>query len=128
LFLYRKLKKSPGGVYIVTQVSFLLFDFVLFFLTKSNGIGTDRILICQFNPLPPSDAVRKQKKIFYRISSAHYCHNLKKKHHLSGNLKFYYLGIFQSLKLRIGMEKFLSISLKLNFTPHTLGCYGLTGP
>jgi len=28
-----------------------------------------------------------------------------KKYHLSGNLKFNYLGIFQSLKLRILMEK-----------------------
>jgi len=45
----------------------------------------------------------------------------------SGNPKFNYLGIFPSLKLRILMEKFLSISPKLNFTPNTLGCYGL-GP
>jgi len=41
-----------------------------------------------------------------------------------GNLKFNYLGIFQSLKLRISMEIIHSISLKLNFTPNTLGCYG----
>jgi len=26
------------------------------------------------------------------------------------------------------MGRFLSISLKLNFTPHTLGCYGLIYP
>jgi len=26
------------------------------------------------------------------------------------------------------MEKILSISLNLNFTPNTLGCYGLTKP
>jgi len=49
-----------------------------------------------------------------------------KKYHPSGNLKFKYLGIFQSLKLRILMGKILSISLKLNFTPKTLGCYGLS--
>jgi len=48
-----------------------------------------------------------------------------KKYHPSGNLKFNYLGIFQSSKLRILMEKILSISLKLNFTPNTLGCYRL---
>jgi len=30
-----------------------------------------------FEPLPPSDAVRKQKKIFQRIFSAKYCHNSK---------------------------------------------------
>jgi len=48
-----------------------------------------------------------------------------KKYHPSGNLKFNYLGIFQSSKLRIVMEKILLISLKVNFTPNTLGCYGL---
>jgi len=42
-----------------------------------------------------------------------------------GNLNFNYLGLFQSLKLRISIEKILSISLKLNFTPITFGCYGL---
>jgi len=35
------------------------------------------------------------------------------KYHLSENLKFDYLIIFQRLKLRILMEKFLSISLTL---------------
>jgi len=40
-------------------------------------------------------------------------------------MKFNNLGIFQSLKLRISMEKILAISLKLNFTPNNLGCYGL---
>jgi len=48
-----------------------------------------------------------------------------KMYHSSVDLKFNYLGIFQSLKLRILMGKVLSISLKLNFTPNTLGCYGL---
>jgi len=47
------------------------------------------------------------------------------KYHPFGNLNFYYLGISRSLRLRILMEKILSISLKLNFTPNTLGCYGL---
>jgi len=49
-----------------------------------------------------------------------------KKYHTSGNLKFYNLGIFQSLKLRILMEKILKISLKPNFIQNTLGGYGLT--
>jgi len=48
-----------------------------------------------------------------------------KKYHPTGNLKFNYFGIFHSLKLRISMEEILSISLKLNFTPNTLGSYGL---
>jgi len=49
-----------------------------------------------------------------------------KKYHPSGNLKCINSGISQSLKLRILMEKILSISLKLNFTPNTLGCFGLS--
>jgi len=48
-----------------------------------------------------------------------------KKYHPSGNLKFNYLGIFQSLKMRNLMGEILLISLKLNFTPNTLGFYGL---
>jgi len=38
-----------------------------------------------------------------------------------------YLDIFQSLKLHILLEKILSISLKLNVSPNTLGGYGLNG-
>ena len=48
-----------------------------------------------------------------------------KKYQPPGNLKLNYLDIFQSLKFRISMEKILPISLKLNFTPNTLGCCGL---
>jgi len=48
-----------------------------------------------------------------------------KKYQSSGNLKFNNLGIFQSLKSRILMEKILLIFLKLKFTPNTLGCKGL---
>jgi len=40
-------------------------------------------------------------------------------------MKLNYLGIFQSLKSRILMEIIPLISLKLNFTPNTSGCYGL---
>jgi len=36
-----------------------------------------------------------------------------------------YLDNFESLLLRFSMAKILSISPKLNFTPYTLGCYGL---
>jgi len=42
------------------------------------------------------------------------------------NPKNFYFGIFQSLKFRILMKKILPISLNLNFTPNTLGCYGLS--
>jgi len=55
------------------------------------------------NPLPPSDAFRKQKKIFWRIFSVQL--SRFKKYNPSGNLKFKNLGIFQSLKLPILLEK-----------------------
>jgi len=72
----------------------------------------------------PAMPFGNRKKIFQRIFSVRYC-QISKKYHPSGNLKFNYLGIFQSLKLRSLMRKILSISLKLNFTPNTLGCFGL---
>jgi len=49
-----------------------------------------------------------------------------KKYHPSGKLEFHNLGIFQSLKLRILIEKFLRISLELNFTPNALGYSALS--
>ena len=48
------------------------------------------------------------------------------KYYPSENLKFNNLGIFQSLKFRIWMEKIVLISLKLNSTPITLGCCQVT--
>jgi len=47
------------------------------------------------------------------------------KYHLSENRKFNNLGILQISKLRVLEEKILPISIKLNFTPNTFGCYGL---
>jgi len=73
-----------------------------------------------FNPLPPSDAVRQQKKKLEDLFSS--VLSQLKKYHPSENLKFNYTGIFQSLKLRILKEKHLSNSLKLNLTPNILGC------
>jgi len=65
-------------------------------------------------------------KIYFRGSFEFSIVRILKKYHPSGHLNFNNVGIFQSSKLRILMEKkFLSISLKLNFTPNTLGCYGL---
>jgi len=63
------------------------------------------------------------RNIYFRGS---FQFSIVKKYHPSGNLKFNYSGIFQSLKLHISMEKIFSISPKLNFTPNTLGCYGLS--
>jgi len=48
-----------------------------------------------------------------------------KKYHPSINLKFNYLGLFQSLKLVNFIGKILRISLKRNFPPNTMGCFGL---
>jgi len=77
------------------------------------------------NPLPPSDAVREQKK---NILKDLFCSVMSKfeKYNPSGNVKFNNLGIFQSLKLRHLMGKILRISAKLNFTPNTLDCCGLS--
>jgi len=67
----------------------------------------------------------REKNIFEDLYSA--LLSQFKKYHPSGNLKFYNLGILKSLKLGISVKtKILPISLKLNFTPNTLGCKGLT--
>jgi len=65
------------------------------------------------------------RKNYFRGSFEFKIVRIKEKYHPSGNMKFNNLGIFQSSKLRMFMEKILSMSLKLNFTPNTLGCYGL---
>jgi len=49
-----------------------------------------------------------------------------KKYHPSGNLKFDYLGISQKLKIAYFHKKILLTSLKQNFTPNTLGSFGLS--
>jgi len=72
--------------------------------------------------LLPSDAVRKQKNILEDLFSS--VLSKSKKYQPPGNLKFNYLGISETLNVRISMEKIISISLKL-FAPNTLGCHGL---
>ena len=64
------------------------------------------------------------RNIYFRGSFHSRIVSIKKKHP-SGNLKFNNLDIFQSLKLHYLTRKILQISLKLNFFPNTLGCYGL---
>jgi len=81
----------------------------------------------ELNPLPPSDAVRKQEKNILKDLSSSVLSQLKI-YHPSGNLIFIDSCIFQSLQFRILIEKVLPISLKLNFTPNTLGCCGLILP
>jgi len=46
------------------------------------------------NPLPPSDAIRKQKNILEDLFSS--VLSQLKKYHPSENLKFSYLGIFKA--------------------------------
>jgi len=73
------------------------------------------------NPLPPSDSRSETEKIILKdlyISVL----SLFKKYYPCGNLKINNLGIFQSVELCILVGKILPISLKLNFTPNTLGC------
>jgi len=97
----------------------------------STRLGYVRVFVCgivfialnrsELNPLPPSDAVRKQKKIEVLWKSLL---SQFEKYHPSRNLKFDNLGIFLSLKFRFSMENMLTIS-QANFTPNTLGCYAL---
>jgi len=56
------------------------------------------------DPLPPSDAVRQQKEIILEDLFSSVFSQFKK-YPPFGNLKFNCLGIFQSLKLRILLEK-----------------------
>ena len=78
---------------------------------------SEHVTLTHYRPAMPFG---NRKKMFQKIILVKYCYN-SKKYHPPGNLKFNYLGIFQSLKLRISKERILSISL---FTSNTLGCYG----
>jgi len=85
-----------------------LFDFDAVFVVKKNVfwqqlMGLGIFAYNYLNPLPPSDAVRKQNIILEDLFSS--VLSPFKKYHPSGNLKSNNLGIFQSLKLRIFVEK-----------------------
>jgi len=90
-----------GKLNILKILSGQFFTFCSIFGRRTErGIGLNPISL---NPLPPSDAVRQQKKnIFEDLFSS--VLSQFKKYHPSGNLKFYNLGILKSLKLRI-LEK-----------------------
>jgi len=64
----------------------------------------------------------RKEKLRGSVQYFHHFKNLPR----SVNLKFNNVGIFQSLKLRISMEKIFPISFKLIFTPNTVGCHGFT--
>jgi len=49
----------------------------IFFLIIFSNIPFSQKWAINFNPLPPSDAVRKQKKVFYRIFLVQYYQNFK---------------------------------------------------
>jgi len=76
------------------------------------------------NPLPPSVAVRKQKKKYFRGYFQFSIITIKK---ISPPWKPEIQSFRQFPKLKIAYfnGKIVSISLKLNFSPNTLGCYGL---
>jgi len=75
----------------------------------------------KINPLPPSDTVRKQKITILEDLFSSVVSQLKKKSPPC-EPEFRH---FPKLKIAYFNGKILSISLKLNFTPCTLGCYGL---
>jgi len=77
-----------------------------------------------FNPLPPSDAVRKQKKKLKDLFSS--LLSKFKKYHPSGNLKFNNLGIFHSLNFN-GKNPSNFSSAKFHSKYYWLFCYGLIG-
>jgi len=77
-----------------------------------------RLLLTHYRPAIRSETEKKLDHLFSSVLSKF------KKYHSSVNLKFNNLGIFQSLKLRNLAGKTPGISLKLNLTPNTLGCYG----
>jgi len=68
-------------------------------------------MYAEINPLPPSGAAQRcrpavpfgNRKYYFRSSLFSIVTNQKVSH--SGNLKFNYLGVFQSLQLRISMGK-----------------------
>ena len=72
----------------------------------------------------PAMPFGNRKKDFWDLS----CSVLSqlKKYPPSWNLKFSNLRILKGLKLRILVKKIVPVSLKLNFTPNTLGCKELT--
>jgi len=74
---------------------------------------TFRLLIC-YRPAMPFG---NRKKVFER----NFLLQFKKCYPTTWKLALNYLGISQSLKLRILMENILWISLKLNFTPNNCG-------
>jgi len=80
------------------------------------------IFLTHYRPAIPFE--NRKKNIFEDLFSSVLSQFTK--YRPSGNLKFNNIGFFQSSKFRILMEKILPISLKLNLTPNTLGCYGLT--
>jgi len=67
------------------------------------------------------------RKKYFRGSSEFSIATIQKIYH-PRKTEINYLGISESLQLRITLEKFLSSSHKLNFTPNTSGCYGLSCP
>jgi len=89
--------------------------------TARRRIRIDSVTLTLYRPAMPFGNIIFFEDLFSSVLSRF------KTYQPSGNLKFYNLGILKSLKLRILVEKkILPISLKLNFTPNTLGCKGIT--
>jgi len=92
--------KFAAGSYHIFLVPFFTYCIQRFWNIKSLLL----FIYLHINPLPPSDAILKTEKniledLFRAVLSQF------KKYHSFENLKFNYLGIFQSLKLRILLKK-----------------------
>ena len=121
------MKPSPIRIYVWNENRYPLFSYTWRFQRRSIpscNIGPQvfkALKTTQYiwiNPLPASDAVRKQKTILEDLS-VQYCHNLKNITPLkTQNLIIY---IFQSLKFCFLIEKIALITLKPNFTTKYFG-------
>jgi len=75
------------------------------------------MVLIHYRPAMPFGNRKKYYKGSFQVSFV-----TVKKYHSSENQKFNNLGFFQSLKLRNSMGNSPLTSLRLNFTPNTLGC------
>ena len=112
--------------FLITSQSFLVVNcFAVYMSLRCTRYHISNLLVVSCFSLThyrPAMPFGNRKNIFEDLFSS--VLSQIKKYHPPRNLKFNYLGIFQSLKLRISVENIFPISLKRNFTPNTLGWYG----
>jgi len=78
VFFFLSARVVQGNVFDIsterfrTKMRTVIFKAQIFYVLRSTLVQLP--FVC---PLPPSDAVQKQKHLFKRIFSVQYCHNLK---------------------------------------------------